>query len=245
MEVKVFKDYQSLSRKVAEEIIECVKRKPAAVFCLAAGDTPRLPYQLMTEKAAAERVDFSRCHFIGLDEWVGIPPENEGSCQHFLKNYLFDPLSIASTQIHLFNAMSKNLDQECRNMDSIINEKGGIDLMIVGVGMNGHIGFNEPGISFEKNAHVIDLDSTTQTVGQKYFKNPVAIKQGITLGFKQLLQSKKLILIANGLKKSTIIKKSLEGEISSIVPASIVQMHPNSEVMVDEEAASLLVMIEK
>ena len=117
--------------------------------------------------------------------------------------------------------------------------------MIVGVGMNGHIGFNEPGISFEKNAHVIDLDSTTQTVGQKYFKNPVAIKQGITLGFKQLLQSKKLILIANGLKKSTIIKKSLEGEISSIVPASIVQMHPNSEVMVDEEAASLLVMIEK
>ena len=130
-------------------------------------------------------------------------------------------------------------------MDSIINEKKGIDLMIVGVGMNGHIGFNEPGISFEKNAHVIDLDSTTQTVGQKYFKNPVAIKQGITLGFKQLLQSKKLILIANGLKKSTIIKKSLEGEISSIVPASIVQMHPNSEVMVDEEAASLLVMIEK
>jgi glucosamine-6-phosphate isomerase len=240
MEVKIFKDYQSLSAQIAKEIIDCVRKKPAAILCLAAGDTPRLPYQLTTQRAAVEKLDFSQCHFIGLDEWVGIPPENEGSCQFFLRKYLFDPLSISPEQIHLFNAMSGNLERDCKAMDSIISGKGGIDLMIVGVGMNGHIGFNEPGVSFEKNAHVIDLDNSTQTVGQKYFKNPVVIRQGITLGFNQLQQSKNLILIANGLKKSTIIQKALEGEVSAHVPASILQVHPHSSVMIDEEAASLL-----
>ena len=241
MQLKIFKDYAALSVQVAEEIIECVKKKPTAVLCLAAGDTPRLPYQLLTGRATDENLDFTHCHFIGLDEWIGIPPENEGSCQYFLRNYLFSPLSISPTHIHLFNAMAQDLNFECRKMNSIIEEKRGIDLMIVGVGMNGHIGFNEPGVFFDNDAHVVDLDLTTQAVGQKYFKNPVAIRQGITLGFNQLMKSKKLILIASGPKKSTIIQKALEGEIGTEVPASIVRKHPVSEVIIDEEAASLLV----
>ncbi len=112
--------------------------------------------------------------------------------------------------------------------------------MIVGVGMNGHIGFNEPGVSFDNYSHVINLDETTQSVGQKYFDRPVALKQGITLGLKHLLESKKALMIANGSKKAGIIKKALEEEISNSVPASIIRKHSNGVVMIDEEAASLL-----
>jgi len=140
----------------------------------------------------------------------------------------------------LFDAMSPDLQGECRKMDNIIFEKGGIDLMIVGIGMNGHIGFNEPGVLFDNYSHVIDLDNTTVSVGQKYFKTAVSLQKGITLGLRHLLESKKVLLIANGEKKSGVIKKTVEGEITSSFPASIMQKHSTGFVMVDEEAAGLL-----
>ena len=122
----------------------------------------------------------------------------------------------------------------------MIFEKGGIDLMIVGIGMNGHIGFNEPGVSFDNYSHVIDLDDTTVSVGQKYFKTAVSLQKGITLGLKHLQESKKVLLLANGTKKAGVIKKTVEGEITSSFPASIMQTHSNGFVIVDEEASSLL-----
>src|SRR5687767_7137517 len=240
MQLKRYKDYKTLSMQAAAEIVAMIKSKPEAVVCFASGDTPRLAYTLLSEIAAKEGVDFSRSVFIGLDEWVGIPPENEGSCSFFLNNTVFKPLNISSGQIHLFNALSGSLAGECVKMDKIIFEKGGIDLMIVGVGMNGHIGFNEPGVSTDKYSHVINLDNTTQAVGQKYFKQPVLLKQGITLGLKHLLEAKKVILMANGIKKAEVIKKSVEEEISNNMPASIMQNHPGGIIMIDEEAASLL-----
>ncbi|MES1219892.1 MAG: 6-phosphogluconolactonase, partial [Bacteroidota bacterium] len=132
------------------------------------------------------------------------------------------------------------LAQECKKMDEVIFEKGGIDLMIVGVGMNGHIGFNEPGVSFDNYSHVIDLDEMTITVGQKYFKGPVVLKQGITVGLKHLMQSKRVFMMANGAKKAEVIKTALEGEISNSFPASIMRTHPQGYVIIDEDAASLL-----
>src|SRR5688572_774414 len=231
MQLKRYKDYKTLSMQAAAEIAAMIKTKPEAVVCLASGDTPRLAYTLLPEIAAKEGVDFSRSVFIGLDEWVGVPPENEGSCSFFLQNTVFKPLNIPPGQIHLFNALSANLAGECTKMDKIIFEKGGIDLMIVGVGMNGHIGFNEPGVSSDKYSHVINLDNTTRAVGQKYFKQPILLKQGITLGLKHLLEAKKVILMANGIKKAGVIKKAVEEEVNNNMPASIMQ---------NEEAASLL-----
>lgn len=240
MQQKIYKDYHTLSLHAASEIIDLLTNKPEAVLCLASGDTPRLMCKLMTERAIKEKVDFSRCTFIGLDEWVGIPPENEGSCHFFFQTQVFKPLNISSSQVHLFNALSENPVQECLVMDKTIHEKGGIDLMIVGVGMNGHIGFNEPGTSFYNYSHVIDLDSTTTTVGQKYFSQPVPLKQGITLGLKHLMESKKAIVLANGLKKAAIIKKVMEEKINNQIPASIIRLHSLGILMIDEEAASLL-----
>lgn len=240
MQLTIFKDYSTLSQQAADEIIALVKRKPDAVLCLASGSTPLLTCQLLTEKASAQNIDFSHCIFIGLDEWVSIPPENEGSCAFFFHNQVFKHLNFHSSHIYLFNALSENLAQECETMDNVIFEKGGIDLMVVGVGMNGHIGFNEPGVSFDLYAHVAELDETTTSVGQKYFRESTALQEGITLGLKHLLESKKVLMLANGSKKAGIIQRSLEGEITNRLPASIIRQHPNSAVMIDEEAASML-----
>jgi glucosamine-6-phosphate isomerase len=240
MQLKTYKDYKTLSQHAATEIVAMVKGKRSAVLCFASGDTPRLAYSLLSETAVKENADFSQCVFIGLDEWVGIPAENEGSCSFFLQTTVFKPLNIDSGKIHLFNALSGNLAEECKKMDKIIFEKGGIDLMIVGVGMNGHIGFNEPGIPPDKYSHVINLDNTTQTIGQKYFKQPVLLKQGITLGLKHLMEAKNVILMANGIKKADVIKKAVEEKVNNSMPASIMQTHPAGIVMIDEEAGSLL-----
>ena len=240
MQLKVYKNYQQLSEQTADEIIQLIKHKPDAVVCLASGDTPRLSCQLFAEKAIKGKLDTSKFTFIGLDEWVGIPPTNEGSCHYFFETLLVKPLRLSASQVNLFDALAVNPDEECNKMDRAIADKGGIDLMIVGIGMNGHIGFNEPGVSFGNYAHVINLDETTITVGQKYFKGATELKQGITLGLKHLVNSKKAIVIANGAKKAPVIKQAIEGTVSNLFPATIIQQHPNGFVMVDEEAASLL-----
>ncbi len=240
MQLNIHKDYETLSSHAADEIIRLVKTKPDAVLCLAAGDTPRLTYSLLAQRATQESVDFSLCTFIGLDEWVGIPPENEGSCHFFLRNQLFNPLHISSSQIYLFDALADDPNKECKTMDDIISEKEGIDLMLVGVGMNGHIGFNEPGVSFDKYSHTIDLDKTTQSVGQKYFAQSTALKKGITLGLNHVKQAGKVLLIANGAKKAEVIRKAIEGEVTVDMPASVIQIHQQGLVIIDEQAASLL-----
>jgi glucosamine-6-phosphate isomerase len=240
MTLNIYKDYHQLSDAAAVEIIELVKQKPDAVLCLASGETPRLTCRLLTEKVRQQKVDMSQCTFIGLDEWVGIPPSNEGSCRYFFHHELLGPLNFLESQVHLFDGISSNLEEECVKMDSVIFERGVIDLMIVGIGMNGHIGFNEPGVSFNNYSHVINLDETTITVGQKYFKEGAILKQGITLGLKHLQDAKKVLLLANGIKKAEVIKKKVEGEVTTNFPASIMQTHSNGFVMIDEEAASLL-----
>ena len=120
MQLKIYKDHQSLSDAAANEVIELVKNKPDAVLCMASGETPRLTCKLLVEKAVKEKVDLSRITFIGLDEWVGIPPENEGSCHYFFQTEIFKPLHFSSSQVHLFDALSGNLDEECKKADKVI-----------------------------------------------------------------------------------------------------------------------------
>ena len=240
MEIKIYSDYETLSIAVAQTMVELVKKKPGAVICLASGHTPLLPCQEFVKKVKNEKVDISNTTFLGLDEWVGVPPENEGSCHYFLYNTVFNPLNVKENQVHVFNAMVTDLDEECKKMDSVIKNNGGIDLMIVGIGMNGHIGFNEPGVSFSNYSHVISLDETTLSVGQKYFSSATTLSKGITIGLKHLMEAKEVILIANGEKKSAIIKQTVEERISDQIPATILQTHSNSYIMIDKAAASQL-----
>ena len=240
MKVHIFKDYASLSAFAAGEMIRLIKEKPNAVICLASGDSPKLTCELFTQKVKEEKVDISKFFFIGLDEWVGLAPNVRGSCHNDFKKRIFEPLGISPAHYHLFNGLAHDLKNECDKMDKIISDKGGIDLMIAGIGMNGHIGFNEPGTSFNNLSHVIELDEITKSVGKKYFTEPVELSKGITIGFGHLLNTKRVFLVANGSGKAEVIKKTVEGPVSDSFPASIMQQHSNGFILVDEEAGSFL-----
>jgi glucosamine-6-phosphate isomerase len=240
MELKVYKDYDDLSAAAAVMIIDCVTTKPDALLCFATGDSPKLTYQLVAANAKKNNIDFSKCYMTGLDEWMGIPPDNTGSCHWFLHEWLFKPMNIDPARVHLFNAFAENEKEEGEKMNKLIAGKGGIDLMVVGVGMNGHIGFNEPGTEVESLAHVAILDETTKTVGQKYFSGKVEIGKGITVGLKQVMQAKELLMLANGKKKAPVIKRAVEERITMDFPATLIQQHRNGFLMVDRAAASEL-----
>ncbi len=230
----------AISENIAGLMTQLLQQKPSAVICIASGDSPKLTCELFCKKVKEETIDISQFFFVGLDEWVGLPPATPGSCHNDFQKRLIQPLGLAASQYHLFNAMATNLQAECAAMDKVISEKGGIDLMIVGIGMNGHIGFNEPGVDFSLLSHVIDLDETTVTVGQKYFQQQVILQKGITLGFSHLLKAEKVFLLANGTRKATVIQKAVEGAITNTFPASIMQQHKNGFIIIDKEAASLL-----
>lgn len=235
-----FKNYQELSTFAADKIVQLVKFKPAAVLCLAGGDTPALTYDMVVEMATAESVSFAAVTLIGLDEWVGIERTMPGSCYHFLQHKIFDPLQISQHQIHFFNPMAHDLQKECNRINTSVQNAGGIDLALVGIGLNGHIGFNEPGVDSSLNAHVVELDKVTTTTGQKYFTTSTPLALGITLGIAQLLSAGEVLLMASGTKKANIVRQALQEPVSNVVPASLIASHPATLVLLDEEAAAEL-----
>ena len=240
MELTIFDTYETLSAEAAGLIIETVKKNSSAILCFASGDTPKRAYELVAERAKKENVDFSKCIFVGLDEWLGVPPHNTGSCHYFLEQYLIRPLGLSASQVYLFDGLTNNPEMECEKMNQLLAEKGNIDLMVVGVGLNGHIGFNEPGTDVDLLAHVSVLDTLTVTVGQKYFSDVAPPGKGITIGLKQVMASGTLVMLANGKKKAPVTKRAVEGEITNEFPASLLRQHHNSFLMIDKEAASEL-----
>lgn len=240
MQTRTFENSARLADAVSDEIISVLKEKPEALLCMASGHSPKMTCEFFTDKIKKESADGSQFRFVGLDEWVGILPSTPGSCYNDFKERLFEPLSIDSSRYHLFDGMSDNLEAECHKMDEYIKTIGVIDLMIVGIGINGHIGFNEPGCDFNALSHVATLEESTATVGQKYFQSPTKLDKGITIGFAHLRAAKKVILIASGNAKASIIHKAVKGPINNTVPASVMQELPNGLVMLDAEAAAQL-----
>jgi glucosamine-6-phosphate isomerase len=232
------KDYEALSEQTSNILAQALTANRELVLCMASGHTPARTAELLVEKIIQLEIDHSELTFIGLDEWVGLPPENEGSCRYFFEQKIFRPLQLSSSQWHVFDGMATDLQQECLTMDGLIYHKG-IDIAVVGIGMNGHIGFNEPGTPFNLKCHVADLDAVTTNVGQKYFKKHTALAKGITIGFHHLMSAKQLILIADGERKAAVIQRALEGPIGPAFPASIIRLHPNATVITDLAAASL------
>lgn len=240
LSVKILNDYKAVSQFAADFIFNVIREKPTALIALATGNSPQLTYASLVNKVIHGKPDVSQITFIGLDEWVGIPSSDSGSCHHFLFHHLFEPLRISQKRIHLFDALSDDLQRECIDMDNLISEKNGIDLMVVGIGMNGHIGFNEPGVDWNLHSHVVNLDTITKTVGQKYFDKVTNLTQGITLGMQHILNARYVLLLANGLAKSEIIKQTLEGEVTNAVPATILRLHTHAMAVLDVDAASKL-----
>jgi len=229
-----------MSRAAADLIVNQVKQKRGSLLCFPSGDSPVGVFNYLIEDALAGRVDFSQCLFVGLDEWVGMGKEDDGSCTQSLSDTFFGPLNIDLNHVRLFDAKAADLDKACGDMNDFICEKGPLDVMMVGIGMNGHIGLNEPGTGFDLYAHYAPLAQMTIDVGQKYFKRQTPLHQGITLGLKHLQEAKVPLLIASGAKKAPIIAQALEGGVTEQLPASIFQTLASGYVLLDSDAASQL-----
>ena len=188
MNFQTFDNYEALSEHTANFILDYVRKKPNALICVPSGDSPRLAFQKIV--ANAKPSDFEKATIVALDEWVGIPPENKGSCRYLIEHDFVNALNLRPDQFYFFDGMSNDLEAECQKINQLIASHGGLDIMLVGLGMNGHIGLNEPGSSFQNYAHVSTLEESTISVGQKYFESQTPLTQGITIGLKHLLEAK-------------------------------------------------------
>lgn len=241
MEMNILTNYDEMSKATAKFIIEYVNHKPDSMLCLAGGDTPLRTFDYLVEAEKNGRVDFSQCKFVSLDEWVGLGKNVKGSCQETLYRSLYDRITIAEEQICFFNGLAVDMEEECKRMDRFITTQGKIDLILLGIGLNGHLGFNEPNVNPKLHSHVVELDSVTKEVSSKYFEEKVEVKQGISLGLQHIVEANIVILMANGAKKAEIIKETVEGEKTIKVPSSLLQELSNVHFFLDKEAASLLV----
>jgi glucosamine-6-phosphate deaminase len=239
MTTKIYQDYELLSQATANFILDYLQKKPKSLVCIGSGDTPKRVCQLLVA-AQKNQFDFSQVTFVGLDEWVGMDENDAGSCKNFVFENLYRPLSILPKKIKYFDAKATDLQAECDKINALIAQNGGLDIMLVGVGMNGHIALNEPHTPFTSLAHVSELAEVTIEVGQKYFTQKTPLTQGITLGLQHFSEAKLPILIANGLKKSAIIYDALTNEVTEDLPASIVQIVEQCLVLLDRDAGDAL-----
>jgi galactosamine-6-phosphate isomerase len=227
-----------MSKQAAGEIIRLTQLHKNPVVCTASGDTPTGVYKKIINIINKEHLNISDWIFIGLDEWIGMNGNDEGSCRYYLDQQLFQPLQVVDEKICFFDGRAKNLEAECERVENFISQHGGIDIAILGLGMNGHIGMNEPGTSKYARSHVSELDVTTQQVGQKYFKNQQTLSRGITLGTASLLEARHIILLVSGNHKAGIVQQIIEGEISEQLPASLLRLHPELKIYLDMDAAA-------
>lgn len=240
MNIIIDKDYESMSKKAANFIAEYIEKKPDTLLCIAGGETPMGIFRYLVKYAADKKIDFSQCKFVSLDEWVGLGRDTKGSCKETLYNNFFDLIPVKEEQICFFDGLAADMEDECRKTDKFISDHGDIDLIVLGIGMNGHIGFNEPNVPLNTECHVVALDPVTKKVSVKYFDTALDVKQGISLGMQTISRADTILLIADDIRKADIVKKTVEGEKTPEVPSSLFQDFPKLWFFLDEAAASKL-----
>jgi glucosamine-6-phosphate deaminase len=241
MKVIIAKSYEEMSKIAAKEIAKLLYIKPEAVLGLATGSTPEGVYKELIELNKQNKIDFSKAVTYNLDEYRGLSGEHPQSYRYFMDTMLFNHVNIDKCRTHVPNGVAEDIEKECSEYDEDIDKAGGIDLQLLGIGGNGHIGFNEPSDSLNLNTHLTDLTEDTIKANSRFFDSIDEVPtQALTMGLGGIMKAKKILLLASGEKKAEIIAKLVEEKISTRVPASILQVHPNVLVIIDEEAASLL-----
>ena len=235
------KDYNDMSRKAANIISAQVIMKPSAVLGLATGGTPVGTYKQLIEWYNKGDIDFSGVTTINLDEYRGLPRDHEQSYWYFMHENFFNFVNVSEERIFVPDGANPDSDAACKAYDRVIHQAGGIDLQLLGIGTDGHIGFNEPGNAFELETHCVDLTDETIKSNQRFFGEGEEVpKQAYTMGIKTIMQARKVLMVANGEDKAQIIKKAFEGPVTPMIQASILQMHPDFTLVADEAALSLL-----
>lgn len=237
MKIYKAKDYKDMSRKAANIISAQVIMKPNCVLGLATGSTPIGTYDQLVEWYNKGDLDFSEVTTVNLDEYKGLPRTNDQSYYYFMHQHLFDRVNIDPERTNVPNGMEPDAEKECGRYEELIRSLGGVDLQLLGLGHNGHIGFNEPGEAFEKETHCVDLTESTIEANKRFFASADDVpKQAYTMGIKTIMQAKKILIVVNGEKKADIVERAFFGPVTPEVPASILQLH-NDVTLVGDEAA--------
>ncbi len=227
--------YDILSEKAAEIIADVVKNKPDCVLGLATGSSPLGTYAKLVEMNKAGEIDFSAAKSVNLDEYLGLDGECDQSYRYFMDTNLFSKINIDRKNTNVPSGINPDTEAECRRYEELIDSLGGIDIQLLGIGLDGHIGFNEPDSVFTGPTHIVDLDESTIAANARFFESEKDVpKKAITMGMRGIMQAKKVLLIANGKKKLEVVEKAIYGSITPALPASILQLHPDVTVIYSE-----------
>lgn len=241
MQLKTVENYEEMSRVACSVIIQRIQQLENPVLGLATGSTPEGLYKQMIEQYKQKNVSFESVRTFNLDEYVGLTKENEQSYDFYMKDNLFQHIDIDQANTHLPNGVATDLEKECIDYEARIEQAGGIDVQVLGIGLNGHIGFNEPETNFSSRTHIIDLAPSTRKANARFFEDLAEVpEKAITMGIETIMQSKEILLLVSGEKKAQAVSRMIKGEISEEFPASILQKHPNVTVIGDKAALSLL-----
>lgn len=241
MRIIVEKDYKELSRRAANILTSQIVLKPDSVLGLATGSTPIGVYKELIRAYKEGTISFKEVTTFNLDEYYGLNFSHEQSYAYFMNKHLFSHINIKPENIHIPNGKAANVDLECKMYEEMIKNAGGIDIQLLGIGRNGHIGFNEPDIKFEARTHLVELDEDTIDANSRFFTSIEDVPQkAISMGIKTIMHSKKILLLASGSQKVQTIYNMVNGKITPKLPASVLQLHPDVTVIVDEEAGRLL-----
>jgi glucosamine-6-phosphate isomerase len=225
-------NYDSLSRETATLIADFIRENPNSLLCLAAGDTPLGTFRELIKMQSNGIVNLSSVYYAGLDEWIGLGPNDKGSCYQVMFENFYLPAKIPQQRIHVFNGLGDPVC-ECDLMAKWLTEKGEIGLSMLGIGMNGHIGFNEPNAPEIDVAGIVPLDDVTKSVSIKYFDMERHVTTGITIGLPVLRKAQKVLVIASGEKKAQIVRNAFFEKPNPNIPASMLLDHPDLTLLID------------
>lgn len=242
MNVTVFRHERDAAVALAGELLAALARRPSLVLGLPTGRTPVALYRRLVELHAQGRADFSQVTTFNLDEFLGLPADHPGSYRAYMTRHLFAPAGIAPAQVHFLDGMASDAEAECARFEAAIAAAGGIDLMVLGIGANGHIGFNEPAAGLSARSHRVVLTPQTRRANAAFFGNdPARVPdEALSMGMATILQARRIVLLAMGRGKGRAVERMVNGLVTPRLPASFLQLHEDVEVMLDEAAAERL-----
>ena len=234
-------DYRAMSRQAANIISAEVITKPDCVLGLATGSSPVGAYEQLVEWYKKGDVSFKETRTVNLDEYRGLAPDHEQSYRYFMQKNLFDHIDINPENTNVPNGLAEDVDAECARYDRVIEELGGIDLQLLGMGHNGHIGFNEPADSFPLGTHVVNLTESTIDANKRFFASEADVpRQALTMGIRSIVLARRVLVVVSGRDKADIVRRAFVGPVTPQVPASILQLHPDVTLVGDRDALSEL-----
>lgn len=240
MRVIIKENYQEMSKQAADILIDIVKKNPRAVLGLATGSTPIGAYENMIKDHRENGTSYRQVRTVNLDEYVGLSPEHKQSYAYFMRTHLFEKIDVALENTHLPSGITSDLAQECARYNALLSEMKQ-DVQLLGLGSNGHIGFNEPNTPFDSVTHLVDLTENTIKDNSRLFDCIQEVpRQALSMGIKNIMQAKSILVVVSGKNKASAVRDMILGEITPTLPASVLQLHPFVTVVCDKEAASLL-----